>query len=113
MLKRMAVADRAKRGRDLFQRRLWGDAFDELSTAHRDDGRGRRADNRAPTFASGQEMWDWVLYGNPIPGMLVADLSEDQRTNLRQVLDGMVRERSGANGRTELKNAVNIGLGTK
>ena len=36
MLKRMAVADRAERGRDLFQRRLWGDAFDELSTAHRD-----------------------------------------------------------------------------
>jgi ubiquinone/menaquinone biosynthesis C-methylase UbiE len=66
-----------------------------------------------PAFASGQEMWDWVLYGNPIPGMLVADLTEDQRTRLLQVLDGMLRERAGANGRAVLTNAVNIGIGTK
>ena len=66
-----------------------------------------------PTFASGEEMWEWVLYGNPIPGMLVADLSEDQRTRLPQVLDGMLRERAGANGRTVLTNAVNLGIGTK
>ena len=66
-----------------------------------------------PTFASGQEMWDWVLYGNPIPGLLVADLSEDQRARLRQVLDGMLRERAEANGRAVLTNAVNIGFGTK
>jgi ubiquinone/menaquinone biosynthesis C-methylase UbiE len=66
-----------------------------------------------PTFRSGQEMWDWVLYGNPIPGMLVADLSEDQRARLRQVLDGMLREHAGADGRAVLTNAVNIGVGTK
>jgi SAM-dependent methyltransferase len=66
-----------------------------------------------PTFRSGQEMWDWVLYGNPIAGMMVADLSEDQRARLRQVLDGMVRERAGANGRAVLTNPVNIGVGTK
>ena len=66
-----------------------------------------------PTFRSGQEMWDWVLYGNPIAGMMVADLSEYQRARLRQVLDGMVRERAGANGRAVLTNPVNIGVGTK
>jgi ubiquinone/menaquinone biosynthesis C-methylase UbiE len=66
-----------------------------------------------PAFASGQEMWDWVLYGNPIPGMLVADLSEDRRARLRQVLDGMLRERAGANGQAVLTNAVNIGIGRK
>ena len=66
-----------------------------------------------PTFASGQEMWDWVLYGNPIPGLLVANLSEDQRARLRQVLDGMLRERAEANGRAVLTNGVNIGIGTK
>jgi ubiquinone/menaquinone biosynthesis C-methylase UbiE len=66
-----------------------------------------------PTFGSGQEMWDWVLYGNPIPGMLVADLSENQRARLRQVLDGMVRERAGGNRRAVLTNAVNIGIATK
>jgi hypothetical protein len=52
-------------------------------------------------------------HGNPIPGMLVADLSEDQRARLRQVLDGMLRERAGADGRAVLTNAVNIGIGTK
>ncbi len=66
-----------------------------------------------PSFGSGQEMWDWVLHGNPIPGMLVADLSEDQRKLLRQVLDGMLRERADADGRASLTNAVNIGVGTK
>jgi ubiquinone/menaquinone biosynthesis C-methylase UbiE len=66
-----------------------------------------------PAFGSGQEMWDWVLYGNPIPGMLVADLEEEQLARLRQVLDGMLRERSGGNGRAVLTNAVNIGFGTK
>jgi hypothetical protein len=58
-------------------------------------------------------MWDWVLYGNPIPGLLVADLSEDERTRLRQELDSMLRERAGANGRAILTNTVNIGIGTK
>ena len=66
-----------------------------------------------PTFASGQEMWDWVLNGNPIPGMLLADLSEDQRTRLRQVLDGMLQERARPGGRAVLTNVVNIGIGTK
>jgi ubiquinone/menaquinone biosynthesis C-methylase UbiE len=66
-----------------------------------------------PAFRSGQEMWNWVLHGNPIPGMLVADLTESARERLRQVLDGMLRERSGGNGRAVLTNAVNIGIGTK
>jgi ubiquinone/menaquinone biosynthesis C-methylase UbiE len=76
------------------------------------DSRVERTAER-PAFASGQEMWDWVLFGNPIPGMLVADLTENQRTRLRQVLDGMLRERAGSNGRAVLTNAVNIGIGTK
>jgi ubiquinone/menaquinone biosynthesis C-methylase UbiE len=83
-----------------------------LTDAGLKDVRVERTAER-PEFASGQEMWDWVLYGNPIPGMLVADLSEDQKTRLRQVLDGMLRERAEANGRAVLTNAVNIGIGTK
>jgi SAM-dependent methyltransferase len=77
--------------------------------------RGVRVEPTAerPAFAAGQEMWDWVLCGNPIPGMLVADLNDDQQTRLRQVLDGMLRDRAGANGRAVLTNAVNIGIGTK
>jgi ubiquinone/menaquinone biosynthesis C-methylase UbiE len=83
-----------------------------LTEAGLKDVRVQRTAER-PAFASGQEMWDWVLYGNPIPGMLVADLSEDQQARLRQVLDAMLRERADANGRAVLMNAVNIGIGTK
>jgi ubiquinone/menaquinone biosynthesis C-methylase UbiE len=83
-----------------------------LTEAGLNDVRVERTAER-PAFRSGQEMWDWVLYGNPIPGMLVGDLTEDQRARLRQVLDGMLRERAGANGRAVLTNAVNIGIGTK
>lgn len=83
-----------------------------LSDAGVKDVRIERTAER-PVFASGWEMWNWVLYGNPIPGMLVADLTEDQRARLREVLDGMLREHAGADGRAVLTNAVNIGIGTK
>jgi ubiquinone/menaquinone biosynthesis C-methylase UbiE len=66
-----------------------------------------------PAFGSGHEMWDWVLHGNPIPGMLLADLTEEQQARLREVLDGMLRERSGGNGPAVLTNPVHIGIGTK
>jgi ubiquinone/menaquinone biosynthesis C-methylase UbiE len=68
-----------------------------------------------PMFSSGQEMWDWVLYGNPIPSMVIADLNltEEQQARLRQILDGMLRERAGRNARAALTNGVNIGIGTK
>jgi ubiquinone/menaquinone biosynthesis C-methylase UbiE len=68
-----------------------------------------------PTFSSGQEMWDWVLHGNPIPGAMIAELnlSEERQASLRQILDGMLRERAGRDGRTTLTNPVNIGIGTK
>jgi SAM-dependent methyltransferase len=85
---------------------------ERLSDAGLQDVRVARTAER-PAFRSGQEMWDWVLFGNPIPGMLVADLTDDQRTRLREVLDGMLRERADRNGRAVLTNAVNIGFGTK
>jgi ubiquinone/menaquinone biosynthesis C-methylase UbiE len=76
--------------------------------------RGERTAER-PTFDSGQGMWDWVLHGTPIPGTLIADLNltEEQQARLRQILDGMLRERAGRDGRTTLTNRVNIGIGTK
>lgn len=65
------------------------------------------------TVRSGQELWDWCLGGNPIPGMLVGDLTDGQRADVIRVLDGMVRERSGGNGPAVLTAPLNIGLGTK
>jgi ubiquinone/menaquinone biosynthesis C-methylase UbiE len=64
-------------------------------------------------FRSGQEMWDWVLNGNPIAGMLTAGLTDEQRNEVRNVLHGMLRERSGGSGPGVLTNPVHIGVGTK
>jgi ubiquinone/menaquinone biosynthesis C-methylase UbiE len=68
-----------------------------------------------PTFSSGKGLWDWVLYSNPIPGTVITDLdlTEEQQARLRQILDGMLRERAGGDGRAVLTNAVNVGVGTK
>jgi len=62
---------------------------------------------------TGQQLWDWTLGSNPIPNMLVADLTDRQRDDIIQVLDGMVRERAGGNGTTVLTAPLNIGVGTK
>jgi ubiquinone/menaquinone biosynthesis C-methylase UbiE len=83
-----------------------------LTDAGLKDVRVERTAER-PAFTSGQEMWDWLYYGNPIAEMVVADLTDEQLETLRQVLDGMLRERAGGNGRAVLTNAVNIGVGTK
>ena len=64
-------------------------------------------------FGSGQEMWNWVLGSNPIAGMIVGDLAEEQQATMRRILDGMLRERTGGNGRTVLTAPLNIGVGTK
>lgn len=60
----------------------------------------------------GQGLWDWCLGSNPIPGMLVADLTEEQKASVRRELDGMVRERANDRGIATLTAAINIGIGT-
>lgn len=54
-----------------------------------------------------------MLYSNPIPGMIVQDLTDEQRERLRRVLDGMLRERSRGSGPVVLTNVVHIGIGTR
>ena len=64
-------------------------------------------------FRSGQHMWDWCLNSNPVAGMVVADLTEEQKADARAVLDGMLRERSGGNGAAVLTDLVHIGRDPK
>lgn len=66
-----------------------------------------------PAFRSGREMWDWTYYGNPIGGMLVDDLTEEQRETIRQILDGILRERSNGSHPAVLSNLVHVGIGIK
>jgi ubiquinone/menaquinone biosynthesis C-methylase UbiE len=65
------------------------------------------------TVRTGQQLWDWCLGGNPIPGMLVSDLTDGQRADIIRVLDGIVRERSGGTGPAVLTAPLNIAVGTK
>ena len=65
------------------------------------------------TVRTGKQLWNWCLGGNPIPGMLVAELTARQRADIIQVLDGMIREQSGGNNSTVLTAPLNIGVGTK
>jgi ubiquinone/menaquinone biosynthesis C-methylase UbiE len=62
---------------------------------------------------TGQQLWDWCLGSNPIPGMLVADLTDSQRAEIIRVLDGMVRGRCRGDGPAVLTAPLNIGVGTK
>ena len=63
--------------------------------------------------ASGQQLWDWCLGGNPIPGMLVADLTDAQRAAMRAQLDAAIRARSNGARSTVLSAPINVGIGTK
>jgi ubiquinone/menaquinone biosynthesis C-methylase UbiE len=62
---------------------------------------------------SGQQLWDWCLGSNPIPGMLVADLSDERKAAVKHSLDGMLRARADDAGLAMLRAPLNIGIGTK
>ena len=64
-------------------------------------------------FSSGVQLYDWVTNSNPVGRMLVADLSEPQRADVRRVLDDMLRERAGGGGSAKLTNPINIGIGVR
>lgn len=62
---------------------------------------------------SGQELWDWCVSGNPIPGALVGDLTDEQRASMVAHIDRSLAERAGANGVAVLTAPLNIGVGIK
>lgn len=69
----------------------------------------------ATEFESGDSLWDWVVWSNPIVETLLGslELSNEERGAAREALDGMVRERASGRGAARLTNPVNIGIGTK
>ena len=64
-------------------------------------------------FASGQALWDWMMASNPIPGALTAELTDEQRTQVREVLDRMLRERGRGHLPATITAGLNIATGTK
>jgi ubiquinone/menaquinone biosynthesis C-methylase UbiE len=65
------------------------------------------------TFRSATHFWDVVTSGKPIAVQLTGDLTDDQRADVRHVLDGMLRQRSGGTPEAALRTEMNIGIGTK
>ena len=64
-------------------------------------------------IGSGQQLWDWILGSNPISGRIVGDLTPEQQTSARRVLDEMLRRRSHGTGPAVLTAPLNIGVGVK
>jgi ubiquinone/menaquinone biosynthesis C-methylase UbiE len=65
------------------------------------------------TFASADRFWDVITAGHPIVVQLTRDLTSEQRTEVKQVLEGMFRERSGGAPNAVISTEMNIGIGTK
>lgn len=64
-------------------------------------------------FGSGQDCWNWMLNSNPIVGMILSDVTDEQAATVREVLDGMIRERRGSTASAVLTAPLNMGFGRK
>lgn len=64
-------------------------------------------------FRSAAHLWDVVTNSNPIGQAMVGNLTEEQRTDVKKVLDGMLGERSGGGPTAVLATEVNVGIGVK
>jgi ubiquinone/menaquinone biosynthesis C-methylase UbiE len=66
-------------------------------------------------FQSGGDLWEWVIWSNPIAEAVLEELSltDGERTVIQQTLEMLVRKRAGESGSALLSNPVNIGIGTK
>lgn len=61
---------------------------------------------------SADHLWDVVLSSNPLGATFVAGLTDDQMSEARRVLDGMLRERSGGRPGAVLHVDINIATAT-
>jgi hypothetical protein len=62
---------------------------------------------------SGRELWDWSLGSNPIPNMLVSDLTGQERAAMLARIDESIGKRANGNAAAVLTAPLNIGIGTK
>jgi ubiquinone/menaquinone biosynthesis C-methylase UbiE len=65
-------------------------------------------------FRTGMELWDWLIWSNPIVEMVLGglDLTAGERDAIQQALEKLVRERAGGDAFAKLTNPINIGVGT-
>jgi hypothetical protein len=90
---------------------------DELETARLKDVSVETI-TETTEFDSGQQLWDWLVWSNPIVETVLGSLSslsltDGERKLIQQALGRLVQERSAGNGPAKLTNPINIGIGTK
>ncbi|HKS55102.1 MAG TPA: methyltransferase domain-containing protein [Steroidobacteraceae bacterium] len=66
-------------------------------------------------FRNGEELWDWIVWSNPIVESILGELAvtQTERTAIRRTLHDLVVERAAGRHAATLTNPVNIGVGTK
>ncbi len=69
----------------------------------------------ATEFRSGDELWDWIVWSNPIVESILGELgvTQAERAVIRRATHSLVMERAGGRPTATLTNPVNIGVGTK
>jgi len=64
-------------------------------------------------FHDGDGCWNWMRSSNPVVGMILQDVSDDEQATVRQVLDGLIRERAGGSTTAVLTAPLTVGWGLK
>jgi SAM-dependent methyltransferase len=66
------------------------------------------------SFRSGRELWEWIVWSNPIVESILGELQlrGDERARIERAIGELVRERAGGGEAAVLTNPINIGLGT-
>lgn len=66
-------------------------------------------------LSTGREAWDWMLFSNPITGIILDDVGvgEADRARMRSALDEMIGDRADGGGGAVLTAPLNIGWGRK
>lgn len=66
-------------------------------------------------FQSGKELWDWLIWSNPIVETVLGELNltSNEQQVIQRALEKLVRERADGSGPASLTNPINIGIGTK
>lgn len=69
----------------------------------------------ATGFRSGDELWDWIVWSNPIVESILDELrvTQAERAVIRQTMQSLVSERARGKPTATLTNPVNIGVGKK
>ena len=66
-------------------------------------------------FRTGDELWDWIVWSNPIVESILGELrvTQAERVAIRQAMQSLVAERASGRQSATLTNPVNIGVGSK